>query len=217
MVDLQVIEIRDILRITGVRPVQDSDPPTLDVAGRDFNNIQELRINEVKSPSLVVINSTRLLAQVPETQESMPIRSIVAISNRLTRTDRSIINFRIGDTPRSVDGMERLIQTFLKLMLQSPGTDIFAPKVGGGLIRAVGKQIRNPSSATLVSDFSLAVARARQQLMSLQANDPTVDLSERLLHARVLDAKFIPSELALVGKIAIGNQQGRSSMVGLGL
>lgn len=217
MVDLQVIEMRDILTVTGVAYVPNFEPPTLMIRGQDFNNAYEVYINEAQSPSVVISNSQMLLAQVPTTEESAPIRSIVVVSSRLTKTERSKVMFRFGDSPKSVDGFERLIQTFLKIMLQSTNTDIFSPKLGGNLLNAVGKLISNPSSQTLTSDFALAVTRARQQIMALQVGDPTLNLNERLAFAKVLEVKFVPNELALLGRIHLGNQAGRQSAVGLGL
>jgi len=217
VVDLQVIEMRDILKVTGVTFVPDFTPPTLLVKGQDFNNAFEVYINESKSPSVVISNSQQLLAQVPESETDSPIRSIVVVSSRLMKIERSKVMFRLGDSPKSVDGFERLIQTFLKIMLQSTNTDIFSPKLGGNLLSAVGKLISNPSSQTLTTDFTLAVTRARQQIMALQVGDPTLNLNERLAFAKVLEVKFVPSELALLGRVHLGNQAGRQSAVGLGL
>jgi hypothetical protein len=209
--------MRDILKLTGVTFVPDFTPPTLIVSGKDLNEADEVYINECKSPSVVISNSQTLLAQVPGQEEGTPIRSIVVVSSRLRKIDRSKIMFRLGDNPKSVDGFERLIQTFLKIMLQSTNTDIFSPNLGGNLLSAVGKLIGNPSTQTLTTDFALSVTRARQQIMALQVGDPTLNLNERLAFARVLEVKFVPNELALLGKVYIGNQAGRQSAVGLGL
>jgi len=215
--DLQVIEIRDLLKVTSYAYVANSNPPSMLIRGVDFSSAQEVFINEAKSPDVVVTSMNVLLAQIPETQINSPIRSLIISSSRLTRTDRSHIVFRIGDTPSTVDGLTRLIQMFLKLMLQSPGTDIFSKLSGGGMLGALGKLMTNPSSSSLVADFNLSVSRARQQILALQARNPKLSMSERLLYARVISAKYNPSELALYGQIAIGNQVGKGSVVGLGL
>ncbi len=217
MVDLQVIEMRDILRVTGVTFVPNFSPSTLIVHGKDLNEAYEVYINERKSPSVVISSSEILLAQVPETEDGAPIRSIVVISSKLRKIERSKIMFRFGDSPKSVDGFERLIQTFLKIMLQSTNTDIFSPKLGGNLLSAVGKLIGDPSTQSLTTDFALSVTRARQQIMALQVGDPTLNLNERLAFAKVLEVKFVPNELALLGRIHLGNQAGRQSDVGVGL
>lgn len=217
MVDLQVIEISDILRVVSVDILPQSDPPTIKIRGKDFNSAQRVLINEVESPDIVIISGRELLAQMPPTEITTPLRSIVVTSSRLTNTDRSEISFRLGDTPKSMAGLTLLIQQFLVLMLRAPGTDIFSPRVGGGLLRAVGRQISSPSSSTLVADLEVAVSRTRQQIMTLQAKNTRLSMTERLAYARVVDAKFQAAELSLVGRIAIGNQASEGSVVGLGL
>jgi hypothetical protein len=217
MVDIQVIEISDVLKIVSVAAVAGSDPPTIIVRGQDFNSAQYVLINDVEAPDMVIVSNRELLVQMPTSQISMPLNSIVAVSSRLTVTERSQITFRLGDSPKTMAGITLLVQQFLKLVLQAPGTDIFAPGTGGGLLRAIGRQISSPTSSTLVADLNLAVSRARQQLMTLQAKNPRLSMTERLAYARVVDAKFNPQELALVGRVAIGNQAAQGSVVGLGL
>lgn len=217
MVDLQFIEIRDVLKLTQVAHVTGSVPPALAIRGTDFNFAQDVLINDVKAPDVVITSSRELLAQLPESQIGQPIRSIVVTSSRLTRTDRSFIAFKLTDTPGTVDGLTRLIQTYLKIVLQAPGTDIFSPKIGGGLLRAVGGLVKHSTNNTLVADFKRAADEARRQLMSLQANNPRLSMTERLLYARVTNARFLPATLTLEGRISIGNQAGNGSVVGLGL
>jgi hypothetical protein len=217
MVDLQFIEIRDVLKLTSVANVTGADPPTLLIRGVDFNSARDVYINDVLSPDVVITSSTSLLAQIPPTQAGIPVASIVVSSSRLTMTDRSFLVFGLGNSPGSVDGLTRLVQTFLKLMLQTPGSDIFAPSSGGGLLQAVGRLIGNPSRSTMVADFKRATDETRRQLISLQAGNPRLSMTERLLYARVIEARFVPKTLTLEGRIAFGNQAGQGSVVGLGL
>ena len=217
MVDIQVIEISDILRVISVDILPESDQPTIKIRGKDFNSAQRVLINEVESPDIIIISNRELLAQMPPTEITTPLRSIVVVSSRITDTERSQIDFRLGDTPRSMAGLTLLIQQFLKLMLQAPGTDIISPNMGGGLLRAVGRQITATNSSTLVADLELAVSRTRQQMMTLQAKNPRLSMTERLAYARVIEAKFHAAELTLLGRIAIGNQAAQGSVVGLGL
>lgn len=216
MNDIQILEIRDILPVTNVRPIQGASPRSISVMGKDFNSTFEVLINEAKSPSVIVVNSQQLLAQVPEDLGGAPIRTVVVLSSRLTGTKSSKITFRLSDSPRAVSGMPRLIQQFIKMLLTTPGSDIFFKRGGGGLLRTVARQTAR-GGGSMVADLHVGVDRTRRQIMALQANDRTVALSERLLFARVVEAKFIQQELALVGRIALGNQANQRSVVGLGL
>lgn len=215
MVDLQFIEIRDILGVIRAEVAYGIEPASILIYGNDFRSAYEVYVNDAKCPEFLIDSNKKILAQLPESQAGQPLRTVAVISSKLTRTDRSKIVFRIGDNPCTVTGIERLIQTFLKLVLQGP--DIFMPNIGGRLLASVGKQLSSVNGASLVTDFQLAVNRARTQLLALQARDSGLNYEERLLFARVIEAKFVPSELALLGKLHIGNQAGSSSVVGLGL
>jgi hypothetical protein len=213
MVDIQIIEIRDILTVKRVAPAHGVSPRSLRIRGLDMRNVAEVSINEMKSPSVVVVNNNELLAQVPVPIGYGPIRSVVAISNRLTNTKRSTIKFKVGDSPGFTNGLERLIQSFVKILLQTPGTDAFSPKLGGGLLTAAGKAAAHPQS--LVGDVQHGVDRTRRQLIAIQAHDPALALNERLLYAVLLDARFSPQEQALSCKIDIASHAMNSSVVAM--
>ena len=216
MYDLQVTEIRDILDVTGVAPAFNVTPKSVIIEGRDFRSVQYVLINDMKSPSILQESSSRMIAQVPAALGSAPIRTVVAVSNRLTNTFQSQITFALRDTPSVISGMERLIQTFVKMLLTTPGSDIFSPKSGGGVLRAVARQTTR-DGGSMVSDLQAGIDRVQRQLIAIQANDRTLALSERLLSVTLLEAKFILSELALVGRLLIRNQTNQRSLVGLGL
>lgn len=216
MVDLQVIEIRDVLKVTGVQPIVGFTPRTVRVYGKDFRNVYEVLVNDATSPSVFVVTNREMLVQVPTSLGRAPIRTVQAISHKLTSADKSKITFRIGDTTHGISGMERLIQTFLKLLLQTPGSDIFAWKLGGGVLRTVARQTAR-GGGSMVADLTVGVERTSRQLTNLQSSNTSLPLTERLLFARVTEAKFIQSELALVGRIGIGNQARQRGLVSLGL
>ena len=129
MVDLQVIEISDVLQVTRVTPAN-MTPRSVTVQGRDFRTAKEIRINEMKAPAFTIVNNQVIVAQVPPALGDAAVRTVVVISYRFTSTEQSKIEFRIGDTPKAVAGIERLSQTFLKMLLQTPGSDVFSPKIG---------------------------------------------------------------------------------------
>jgi len=214
MIDLQTIRIRDVLPVKNAAPAHGVVPRSLILRGSDFRYAEEVYINESKSPSVVILSNQTLLAQVPFEQEG-PIRSIAVVSSRLTRTQRSTIDFRLGDTPTSVSGLDRLVQVFLKILLQTPGTDAFAPNIGGGLLNVAGKLQGSPTASanSMAADAKLSVERTRRQLMSIQANAPALSLSEKMLYARLLETNFVPQEQSLFCVVELKNQAMEASVV----
>lgn len=223
MIDVQVISIRDVLPVTRVFLAEDESPLTLIIEGRDFNSANTVYINNIRAESAIVTSSTVITAVVPYDMVT-PINSVEVVSNRLTRTDRSKITFGFGDQPRGVQGIERLIQKFLKALLQTPGRDVWSPNLGGGLLNLIGKTfgknntgITSAASSSLAADMQLAVDRARRQLVAVQANSPSTVATERLLYARLLESKFLPYEAALYGKIELASHAGQTAVVRLEL
>jgi len=212
MVDLQIVEIRDILKLTAVRRVPDLSPPTFLIEGVDFAYASEVYINEISSPSVFVSSDTRLLAQIPESQVNQPLRSASVLSTRLTRTERSLIEFRLGTHPRTVDGMEKLIQLFLKVLLQDPDSDIFE-RLGGGLLRVLGMGGTSNSPTFVTTDLHAAVGRTMTQIRKVQLANPRLRPSERLRYARVLDTAHNPSTLRLMARLGLGNEAGKNTAV----
>lgn len=221
MKDIQVIEIRDVLPVKEVSIVEGSDPAVLVIRGRGFQAASRVFINDIPATDVMVVNSTKIMAEVPF-ELVVNINSVVVISNRLTNTDKSRITFGIQDQPKAVQGIERLMQKFLKVMIQSPGRDIWSPKIGGGLLDLVGKTFGKGSegvtaaaSSTLAADMQVAVDRARRQVISAQANSPQTAASEKLLYAKLLETQFLPHEMALYGRIELTSQAGQAAVVRL--
>jgi hypothetical protein len=213
MIDLQIIEIRDVLALTAVYPVPDLTPTTYLLIGEDFSTASEVYINEVRSPSIFIESRTKILAQVPPTQVNQPLLSVSVFSSRLTRTERSLIEFRLGNPHRTVDGMEKLIQVFLKILLQDPDSDIFE-RVGGGLLRSLGTGgTVNTAPAVATSSLHAAVTTTTTQLRKLQIANPRLRVSERLRYATVLDTSYNPNTLRLGARIELGNEAGKNTAV----
>ena len=221
MIDIQVVEVRDVLPLSKVYIMENVEPATLVLEGHDFNNTQYVYINSIQAVNVVIESSTKITVEVPF-ELVTSINSVVITSNRLTNTERSMISFRLNDQPTAVQGIERLIQKFLKVMLQTPGQDIWSPNIGGGLLGSVGKVfgkgslgVTTAASGTLATDMQVAVDRARRQIVAIQANSPSTSASERLLYARLLESRFLAHEMALYGRIELANHAGQSAAVRL--
>jgi len=217
MIDLQMIEIRDILAVKRLEIAHGVIPRSVYVRGADLRSAAEVWINEYKSPDIIQIDNQTVLAQVPNAIGEGPLRSVNVVSSRLTSTKNSRIAFKLGDSTRYISGIERLVQVFLKILLQTPGTDAFSPLLGGGILRAAGRLSGSATAAanTLVADVDVGVSRTRRQLLSLQAHEPALALQEKLLYARLLEAKFVPQEQTLYAIIDVANQAMQSSVVSL--
>lgn len=198
-----------------VRTVPGLKVRTLDIYGDDFRSADEVLMNEVPSPSFVIVTKNRILAEVPQVLKDSTISSISVLSKRLTITPRSYIRFRIGRTPSKVRGVLRLMQLYLRLLFQTPGTDIFAPKLGGGALVHIGQSVSIEQGTDLVGDFIVSVDSTTRQVIQIQGRDQSIPPDERLLTAKVLSAGFNKNETAIIASIEVLSQAGRSAVAKL--
>lgn len=211
-VDFQVAFPQEAVKVSQVRAVPGLAVRTLDILGDDFRSADEVLMNEVPSPSFVILGKTRLLAEVPDTLKSSTITSVLVLSRRLIVTPRSFIRFRIGSTASKTRGILRLMQLFLRMLLTTPGSDIFAPKLGGGALSHLGQSISVEEGSDVVSSFIVSVDTTAKQLIQIQGRNQATPPDERLLSAKVLSAGFNKNETAIVASIELLSQAGRTAV-----
>jgi len=215
--DLQFVMFQDALRLTGVREIPLLTPRSLQILGKDFHHAVEVQINETKSPSFIIANSKTIIAQVPAGQVKSNIRSVSVLSSDFTATFRSKISFRFGDNPTMASGLKAMMQTFLKVLLTTPGTDSFAQRVGGNALKNLGSSFDISQTSSVVSDFTIAVSRTAAQIRTIQSKQTRLADDERLLSANVLHVRFDPNLTALIARVELIPQSGKRAIVNLEL
>lgn len=199
--------------MTSVR-VLSGTPRLLDVLGKDFRSVDEVRINDLVSPRVVIVSRTRLIADIPDTVAGL-VESVMVTSRQLTVTPRSLIQLKIGRVASKVSGILRLVQIFLKILLTSPGTDIFSQQVGGDALKNLGRTFGKSQSGEIVSDFVLAVQTTVRQILAIQGRDPSIPRDERLLSARVMSASYSQQELGLFVSVELISQAGQAALANI--
>lgn len=211
-VDFQVVFPQQIIALTAVQIMLGVTPLTLDVQGDDFRAVDEVRVNDILAPDVVILSRRRMLIRVPELVVNQQITSVTVTSHSLTLSPKSLLKFRTGRTTSKVSGILRLVQVFLKILFTTPGTDIFAPRIGAAALKNIGLTFGAGEGNTIVSDFVIAVGTASRQIVAIQSRDPSIPIDERLLSARVTAAKYNRQEAALVVSVELTSQTGRSAL-----
>lgn len=219
--DLQVVFPQEIIRLNSIRftpPGPLNLPKALDIIGEDFRSVDEVLINDIPSPDVMILSHRRLIAQLPDTLQNAPnIVSVGVISRSLTVSPRSLIRFRISDQPGRVRGILRLVQLFLKVLFTTPGSDIFARRTGGGGLRRVGTTFGADEGGNIISDFVISVDTASRQIIATQGRDPSLPRDERLMSAAVTRANFNRELGAIMTTVEILSQAGRAATANLEL
>lgn len=217
-VDLQVVYPQESIRLNDIRLTSLNGVYALRVVGADFRAVDEVIINELPSPDVIVADRHTLVAQLPEVYQKVPeVRSVMVLSKRITLSPRSLIRFRIGKSPGKVIGIQRLLQLFLKILFTTPGTDIFSPQSGGGILKKVGETFGQSEGQNIVTDFVIAVNRTQRQLVAMQSRDQRSPRDERLLSATVVGADYDKLQSAFYITVEIVSQAGRSAIANVEL
>ena len=214
-VDLQLAFPQRILQVSSVQAVEDADVPTYAIRGDDFSAVDEVRFDEVASPSVIIRSKHLLLAVVPEVLRSQVTYNITVVSFGVAHTEKSVVAFRFGRSNGRVVGGSKLVQLFLKVLLSEPGSDIFSPTLGGGALRDLGQTFSKSAAGSLLGNFVIAVDATARQVQALQSHSVKTPLSERLLSAKVASAHFDEAETALIVSIQLTSQAGTTSQANL--
>lgn len=176
-----LIRLIDIVPVTSFANAPGVSPRSLLVSGQDFENIESVMIGGVPSPEFIAYSRNQILAQVPESLVDQPITEVLVYASALRPTERSLIEFTVGVRPKKVRGILRLLQNYVRILLRSPGTNVFHPTSGGGLRRRIGENLTSAASADVIA----AVSRTTAYFLSVQARQSELPPSERLLSAEV--------------------------------
>ena len=213
-IDYQIIAYRDVADISRVDLLVDAVVPTLDIRGSNFSDVAEVEVNQIATQEFFVQSSTRLLVEVPEELTGVAINTISVLRASFGNSSRSLIRLQASVGGRRAEGSTRLVQTFLKLLLTTPGTDSFSKEQGGGLLNLVGTAV-NPSM--LSASSATSVATTETQMIQAQAGDSSLSPDERLRSATLLSANFNPRTTSLSLRIRLTAVDGSSSEVPLSL
>ncbi len=216
--DLQTVHPQNTIPVSSTSLIMFGGLRALDVLGEDFRSVDAVFINDIKSPDIIVVSPTRLIAQLPDSlQETPDVQSITVVSRTLTLTASSLLKFVVGDTPGSVSGILRLLQLFVKILLSEPGSDVFNKDMGGALLRNVGATFGSEEGEGIRADATVAVDRTARQVLSLQSRDGTVPRDERLLSANLVGATFSRASSSLFLSIEVVSQIGASARLNMEL
>lgn len=214
MKDLKILSIRDLLTLTGAQ-YANVTPLSLTLTGEKFNDATKVLINDLEAPEFIVLSDNRILAQVPDSQRASPITKIAVLANRPSTTRSSLLHFEVPTSIGVLSGIERLVQLFCKILMQTPGSDKFRPSEGGGLMNMVGRNISHTDSKALQSSVLASISRTKDQILSYQSQNARIPADERLLTAQADTVAFDPSTTTLSARVFVTAVSGRQAVANL--
>jgi hypothetical protein len=215
MTDLKVLSIRDILPVTTVSYATKVYPLSIHIQGESFDQATQVYINNLEVPEFIILSPSRILAQVPDSERNSILRQISVVAEKPSTKRSSVLNFDVGTSFKGLKGVERLVQLFCKLLLQTPGSDKFNPSDGGGLLTAIGKNLSRQDKRAVQTIASSAVNRTRDQVLVKQNNSHRIPADERLLDAVTEAVGFDPETTTLTVRVALMAASGKQAVANL--
>lgn len=217
-VDLQCVYPERVISPRDVRvlPSGPGDPLQLELRGEDFSRAVGARVNGLVA-EFTVTGPERLVLQVPQAARSGRVAEVTVLSSEASSSGDSVLRFRLGRPPGTVRGVQKLLQSFVRLLFTTPGSDIFAPDLGGGAMRVIGGPVRPSQEGDMLSDFVLAVEETKRQLTRIQSRDPRIPPDERLLSASVVGVGGDRARGRISVAVSVTSQAGSAASAGLEL
>ncbi len=208
--DIQIIRLLDVLTVTRVEEAVGVTPRSVVIYGDDFASVESVFLNGFPSPEFVVFRDDRIIAQVPAETLLAPITDIFVLSKQLTLTQRSLVEFTFGTRPEKTSGIFKLMQTFVRLLIRTPGSNVFHRRGGGGLFQKIGSTIgAGANRDRAAADATVAVSLTRQHIINIQTPERNITPSERLLSASVSALDVDPQNGTLTMSIDLVSHSGQ--------
>ena len=214
---LEVVKFRDLVEVLSIpRFVPGVSPPAIEIKGEDFRSVERVVINDQNAPDFIIINQKTIYVQIPGSVQR--IKTIEVLSSNFTRsTKASKLSYELGPKTRKVAGILKLMQLFTKWLLQTPGSDIFNPERGGGLLALVGTIGSGRSMDSIIGAVSRSVETTVSQMRASQINVPGLPLSEQLLSADITDFDIFERQMESRVKVSITSMAGDEAVNALEL
>lgn len=207
--DIQFILPQELVTLSSATIVPNVSPPILDVRGDDFRSVIEVTVNEIQSLNFMIVEKTRMFVQVPAAAAFTKLESIKVFSSTLTLSKRSVLKTQFPRSPGVVTGMQRLVQLYIKTLLQTPGSDIFEPEIGGGALRTLSQSYPASRVGSVIADFSICIDQTNSQIIGMQAREPGLALNEKLLTCKIESHTLDNKNMALYIGLFLQAQDGR--------
>ena len=199
--DLSVLRKRSKLSVDSFRLIHTFSDTVVDIRGiSDFNKATEVIINGEEVTSFAVLSDSRILAT--PTVEVESIESVEVLADAYLENQTKFVEVNLGSRATSVEGIDKVIQKVIKVLLTTPGTDSRNLNLGGGLNAYIGQAL-NP--VEVPSDIATSIRITEEQIIGSEseANLPDRDKlsSIKILSISMADSTSLRLNLEIKNKL----------------
>lgn len=117
------------------------------------------------------------------------------------------ISFTFGRRSKAVSGILRVVQTIVKMLLTTPGTDHFSVDTGTILRGLFRRGVSSASSQLLTMDIIVSIQDMERQILDIQASEPVPD-DERLKEIQIINVEYLPADSEWRVQISVLSEAG---------
>jgi phage baseplate assembly protein W len=172
---------------------------TLLLTGKNLTFTNRVVVNEINAPDFSVLSDTKVEVLLPESVRDQVVTS-VAVYVETSRPEFAT-DMEIELTQDSRSGLMRLSQSVVKLLLTTPGSDIFDPTSGGGLERLI-RGVSLDDTALVTGVVNGAVQRTKAQILKSQGSK-VLPAEEKLVDLRVVNINVDKTTLTVAIRLQI--------------
>ena len=206
---LQVISFRDSIPVSDVTIAEGITPRSLRLNGQNFKSVIKVLVNDVESPDFIVVSRYELLVQIPTSMSRSAINDVEVISGEVALSSVSHIDFGMGPFNK-ISGIARLLQNFLKILLQAPGSDIYNPNAGGNVLGLLGTPLGRNDASGISASISRAITSTERFMIEEQSNFPELPPDEKLMLAELDGIDIDPRNTTVSVRIRLLSMTGES-------
>jgi len=117
------------------------------------------------------------------------------------------VEFTLGKRSNKVTGILKLVQTVVKLLLTTPGTDHFAPDTGTIIPGLVRRGVAKSSVQLVKMNITVSIQDLERQIQDLQASQILPD-DERLASIEIRRVEFLDVSTEWIIEISVLSEAG---------
>ena len=131
MSDFGCVTYTKIIPVSGIGI---HSPGTLSVEGADVLSTSTVFINGVSTKEFIILSKTKLIVDIPSQEQTNPISTVTLAG---PTGDVGILGFDLTSKAPMSDS-KYVIQRFFRFLFTDPGSNVFDPAEGVGLVSKVG-------------------------------------------------------------------------------
>lgn len=213
MKDLRVALAVDLLQVTRLSLSPDL-PGYVRMSGPQLGTANEVRIDGGIASSVIVIDGNTIDVAPPNGLKT-PIRNVEVRSLNFTGRASASVSFEMHMDWAATEGLAKLVQAFLCLLLTTPGSDAFHQDEGGGLRSGLSSGINKDDRSTYATPIAASVERTKQQMLRSQAVG-RIPLDERLRDVQVRNISFVASSGEVRIELGLTSMAGHTAVAAFG-